>query len=209
MSVMDQSLSELQAVVDGQLPGTVGGAPVHTTEDHEAQAKAEVDALGAEPTFKQVAALMVYNIKKVEGEAKQSRAVITHHLMETIKTVGKHDGEIVELKGTLQKASDAFGGLKASHENLSSKMLWMEEKVTKSYEIACESKQRSAKGNFILTGEHIPNYTPNENLFHITAYSLYQKYGISLAYHDLKALHRFDSKGLGLIGNSDQKLGEL
>ena len=133
---------------------------------------------------------MVYNVNKVEGEAKQCRAVITHHLVDTIKTVSKHDEDIVELKDNLNQASNAFKGLKVGHENLSSKMSWMEEKVSKTYEIACDSKQRSTKGNFIVTGDDIPKYSPNEDLFQIVSYSLYQKYGVTLMYHDLKALHR-------------------
>ena len=88
ISVMDQSLAELQTVINGQLPATVGGIP-WSTIDYEAQAQAKVDELGTDPTFKQVAALMVSSVNKVEGEAKQCRAVITHHLTETINTVTK------------------------------------------------------------------------------------------------------------------------
>ena len=189
MSVMDQSLNELQAVVNGQLPATVGGVPLQVP-DHVADAQAQVDQLGSEPTLSQVAALMVSKMNRVEVEAKQCRTVITQHLMETIKVVSKHSDEIRDLKTGLQKASQAFGTLNSAQENMSSKMSWMEEKVGRTYDLACESKQRSSKGNFILSGEHLPRYNPNENLYQIVAYSLHEKYGISLSYHELKALHR-------------------
>ena len=186
---MDQSLAELQAVINGQLPATVGGIPWSTC-DYEAQAQAKVDELGTDPTFKQVAALMVSSVNKVEGEAKQCRAVITHHLTETIKTVTKHSGEIIELKEDLVRTKDGLGGLKSGQEDITSKMTWMQEKVSKAHEIACNSRQHSSKGTFILSGEHIPKYSPQENLFHLLTYSLYHKYRISLTYHELKTLHR-------------------
>ena len=137
ISVMDQSLAELQAVINGQLPATVGGI-LWSTRDYEAQAEAKVVELGTDPTFKQVAALMVSSVNKLEGEAKQCRAVITHHLTETIKTVTKHSDEIIELKEDLVKTKDDLGGLKSGQEDITSKMTWMQEKVQKTLDSLLE-----------------------------------------------------------------------
>ena len=91
---------------------------------------------------------MVSSVNKVEGEAKQCRALITHHLTETIKTVTKHSGEIKELKEDLVKTKDDLGGLKSRQEDLTSKMTWIQEKVIKAHEITCYSRQHLSKGTY-------------------------------------------------------------
>ena len=53
-----------------------------------------------------------------------------------------------------------------------------------------ESKQRGSKGNFIVQGEHIPAYTPNEDLFAKLFPIIQEKYEIRIYPNELKALHR-------------------
>ena len=56
--------------------------------------------------------------------------------------------------------------------------------------MAAETRQKGSKGNFIVSGDDLPKYTMNENLFYLIFPLIARKYGIQIQYAELKALHR-------------------
>ena len=66
----------------------------------------------------------------------------------------------------------------------------MEFCVNKTYYMACENRQRTSKGNLILSGRHLPRYQEGENLLQITRDIVYRKYGIDINPAEFKVVHR-------------------
>ena len=66
----------------------------------------------------------------------------------------------------------------------------MEFTANKAYNIACENRQRISKGNFILSGKHLPKGRSGENLLAIAREVVYRKYEVDIYPQEFKALHR-------------------
>ena len=53
--------------------------------------------------------------------------------------------------------------------------------------LAAETRQKGSKGNFIVSGDDMPKYNSNENLFYLIFPLIARKYGIQIHYAELKA----------------------
>ena len=60
----------------------------------------------------------------------------------------------------------------------------------KAFDIALETYQKNSKGNFIVTGESIPKFSPNEDLYSKVFPIIFKKYAIHVHHDELKVLHR-------------------
>ena len=138
----------------------------------------------------QMTTLMVTMLNESKHESKQSRDLLSHHLLDTMNTVAQHDKDISEIKGNIKYASDCYNKVSVNQADIF-KRLEAVEVMTKNTNIAtAENKQRAVKGNFIISGDMIPPYSPNEDLYQLLFPIIYKKYGICIYLEELKALHR-------------------
>ena len=80
----------------------------------------------------------------------------------------KQQGEdILTLKHDLTGATKSITNVAGNQNQIKGKLSAFSEKERKHYELVCSIRQREAKGNFILSGEHIPAYIQNINLYNI------------------------------------------
>jgi hypothetical protein len=182
MSVINNSLREFEASL--QAP------PPIPTIDHAEAAREQVAQLGDNPTSTQLTTLMVTMLNENKHEAQRSRDLLSQHLHVTMNTVSQHDTEITELKGNMKTAGEAINQFSSTQSNILERLAAVEF-ITKNKNLAAaETKQRSLKGNFIISGDMIPPAEPNENLYQLLFPVIYQKYGIYIYQQELKALHR-------------------
>ena len=63
-------------------------------------------------------------------------------------------------------------------------------------------KQRSVKGNFIISGVDIPRYYHEEHLFDVVYKLIWEKHNIELNWHHMKALHRLPGNSIIMVMNT-------
>ena len=103
------------------------------------------------------------------------------------------DTNTQEINNVKQSVGSLQSGQKSLEHNQSdiySQLHQIHSLAWKSYQMAAEGKQRSSKGNFIVQGEHVPAYTPHEDLYAKLFPIIQDKYGIYVNPSELKALHR-------------------
>ena len=157
---------------------------------YELHVQQQVEQLGPTPSLLQVTAVLLAQSSKAEHEAKKARQELSKNLVETVKVVKTHHTDIEKLKTDMSLAEVAFGEMKGNQSELSTKMNELETMVNKTYTITCENKQRSSKGNFILSGEHIPRFRPNEDILAIVLDLVFRKYEIEIYPQEFKVIHR-------------------
>ena len=182
MSVIGNSLREFEASLNSPIP------PPST--DHASQARDQVAQLGDQPTPTQLTTLMVTMLNENKYESKLSRDLLTQHLGVTMNTVAQHDHEISELKDNMKAAGNTLNQFSNTQSDIIKRLLTAEKEIKKANIVAAEQQQRSIKGHFILSGELIPNQTPNEDLYQLLFPTIFQKYGVYIYLHELRALHR-------------------
>ena len=150
----------------------------------------KIAQLGPEPSLVQVATVLLSQSSKAEFEAKQARKQLALNLAETVNIVKTQHKDIDKLKTDMSNAEQHFGEMKGNQESLSNKMTQLQSVVHKTYIMTCENKQRSSKGNFILTGEQIPKFRPGEDLMELVINLVYNKYEFYIQPQEFKVLHR-------------------
>ena len=186
---MDQALSELHEILNGVSPRTIGGILSDKPSSSD-EAQEEVSSLGPNPSSAQTTLLLMTQLKKMQTDMKNCNKVIAHHLMETLATVKQQGEDIARLEEGMKGNSNRLNKVEDDQKNLDRRMKELEQKAERNNEILTNNRQREAKGNFIFSGDHLPPYQQNENLFNIFTNSLWQKYGLWIQWDEVKTLHR-------------------
>ena len=127
---------------------------------------------------------------KTDHESKLARHLMSKTLFTTIHTVKANTQDITHLKDYVGRAEASQTKLQTNQTELYSQLAVVKDMCNKAYLTASETKQRSAKGNFIVSGEAIPAFTPSEDLYSIVFDFIFEKYEIEVFPNELKALHR-------------------
>ena len=77
-----------------------------------------------------------------------------------------------------------------AQKTLDSRLSQVEYYVNRSYYMTCENKQRNSKGNFIISGHHVPRLKYGENLLCLVRDMIYRKYGVDIHPNEFKVIHR-------------------
>ena len=110
--------------------------------------------------------------------------------MTTVNTVNSHTQEISQVRQSVDIVKDKQSELDRGKADILSKLTQIHSLATKAYFSAAETKQRCSKGNFIVQGDSIPQYTPYEDLYAKVFPLINEKYDIWVYPNELKALHR-------------------
>ena len=182
MSAISNSLRDFEAALNSPIPTP--------DTDYATSARDQVSQLGDTPTPAQLTTLMVTMLTKTVHESKQSTKLISHHLGVTMNTVAQHENKIVELKNEVDVHGDALNQFTETQNEILKRMKVVEQKMKRANLAAAEQQQKSLKGNFIISGDMVPNQTPGEDLYQILFPTIFEKYGVYIYGHELKALHR-------------------
>ena len=118
----------------------------------------------------QLATVMASIQLKSEHENKLSMHLLQKSILETINTVTGNKQEIAKLQTSVQQAFVNCSDLTKSYQQLLQKVNEAHAMSFKANTLAAEIKQKNSKGNFIISGEHVPKQTANENWRHSTFY---------------------------------------
>ena len=185
MSAMEQTVHDLQAHLQAH------PVPLHHQGlNFEATAAEQVSQMGLEPNMSKFATFLATLQIKSEYKSRLSRDMLTKGLLNTITTVNTNTQDIAQLKQTVTQAEAGYTQMQANQQDIYTELAQIRAMANKSYLTASENKQRSSKGNFIVSGDGIPHYSPNENLFDKVFPFIHEKYGIWVYPQELKALHR-------------------
>ena len=113
----------------------------------------------------QVTTLMVTLLNESKYVSKQATDLLSRHLVDTMNTVKTHDEDIVVIKNEVKNATNCYSHVATNQTDILKRLLTVEALLDKSKLAAAESRQRSVKGNFILSGDLIPNFSQDENLY--------------------------------------------
>ena len=182
-------MTELNEILNGQTPRSIGGVE-NESSNHSVKAAEEVEVLGQNPSLSQTTTLLMTQFKKMEEEMKNSNKALAHHLMETIANVKQQGEEIMKIKEDLTAKATAIKKVEESQASSRNKVKSLEEKTERNFDLISSNRQRETKGNFIVSGDHIPTYTQNENLFNIMSQAVWHKYGTFIQWEELQSLHR-------------------
>ena len=154
------------------------------------QVQAQVEQLGNEPSLLQAVTVLLKQSAKSEHEARQARQLQQQQLRETAKVVRTHHSEIEILKEGFTDTNTKVSEVKDSQGKFEQRMCQVEYFVNKTYNLECENRQRSCKGNFILSGKHIPRTRPREDLLSMVTDMVFRKYEVEIQPQEFKDLHR-------------------
>ena len=127
---------------------------------------------------------------KSEHEAKLSRQHLQKTILDTVNTASLNKQNVEGIKNDLSEVKTEITQLRNNHSNLQYQSAEVNEWARKAYYIAAETKQKSSKGNFVVSGEAVPRQTQGENLINQILPLIQRKYGISVHPSELKAMHR-------------------
>ena len=85
-------------------------------------------------------------------------------LIKTVKTVKENHSNISVLKEKAILSDNAVKEVKTTQETYEHRLKQVEFYINKLYYLACENRQRNSKGNFILSGRHLPRFRVGEDL---------------------------------------------
>ena len=178
-------MAEFPATVNDQLPKltnlyNVYRSTANTTSNND---------LGEDPTLRDVANFLGGRIEQV----RQGQGVIADAVAQNMKDVELHQRQITWLHSNSDaKDRDMTDKLREVNEAIDK----LKEERRIQYRITCEMKQRSIKGNFILSGPDIPRFSPGENIFEIVARLIWDKYQVGLDWYQLRAMHRLPGNSI-------------
>ena len=110
--------------------------------------------------------------------------------MTTINTVNSNTQDIASVKQSVDTLQSGQADLVRNQSDIYNQLHQIHSLAWKADQTAAENKQRSSKGNFIVQGDHVPPFSPNEDLYAKLFPIIYEKYGIHVYPTELKALHR-------------------
>jgi len=186
MSTMEQVTSELQTHVQST---SVPHPPQDVNFNHLATQQVS-QVPGLDPSQTQLATFLATLQIKAEHEARLARHLLEKSLMTTIETVNTHTQDIASVKQSVETIQSGHAGLERNQQDIYTQLHQIHSLAWKSYQTAAENKQRSSKGNFVVQGDHVPPYSPNEDLYAILFPIIFEKYGVHVYPTELKALHR-------------------
>ena len=153
MSDINNSIRDFEASLQAPVPPP--------TTDHETAAREQVARLGENPSTAQMTTLMVTMMNKNRHETQYFQEHLSHRLLGTMNTVANHETDIGNLKGEVKNVGDSVAKISSENEDMRARLASVEATTLLSHKIAIENKQRSCKGNFILSGDMIP--PPSQN----------------------------------------------
>ena len=127
---------------------------------------------------------------KAENEARKASQKLEQEMAETLKTVHANRSEINILKDRVDSSNKIVEEVCVKNQTMEERINQIELYTSKAYYLACENRQRNCKGNFIISGRHVPRFQSGENLIFITRDLVFKKYGIDLNPCEFKVLHR-------------------
>ena len=133
---------------------------------------------GLDPSQTQLATFLATLQIKAEHEARLARHLLEKSLMTTIDTVNTHTQDIANVKQCVDTLQSGQSDLQRNQQDIYTQLHHIHSLAWKSYQTAEETKQRSSKGNFIVQGDHIPYYSPTEDLYAMIFPMIYEKYGV-------------------------------
>ena len=175
---------------------TLLSQPAPQLEDNEEEGSLEqhvqdqVDQLGQSPSLVQAVTVLLKQSARSELEARQARQQQHTKLVETVKVLKEHHTDIEGIKEKVNTTEVSVEEVKKNQTDLEKRMLQMEYTANKAYNLACENRQRQSKGNFILSGRHLPKARYGENLLAIAREVVFRKYEVDIYPQEFKALHR-------------------
>ena len=186
MSPMDHTTQEYQSILEIQ---TAPPQP-QDMNFHDLAAQKVSQVQGLDPSQTHLATFLASLQIKAEHDAKIARNLLEKSLKATIQTVNTNTQEINNVKQSVGSLQSGQKNLEHNQSDIYSQLHQIHSLAWKSYQMAAEGKQRSSKGNFIVQGEHVPAYTPHEDLYAKLFPIIQDKYGIYVNPSELKALHR-------------------
>ena len=206
MSSMELTTQELQSHIESQtVPKPPQNENFHDLAIQQVQQVPNLDlSQGQLATF--LATLQI----KSDHESKLEKSLMT-----TVNTVNSHTQEISQVRQSVDTMKDKQSELDRGQADILSKLTQIHSLATKAYFSAAETKQRCSKGNFIVQGDSIPQYTPYEDLYAKVFPMINEKYDIWVHPNVLKALHRlpngkvFFTVATRLPGQNSNKLTRL
>ena len=186
MATMEQVTSDFQSHIQST---SVPQPPQEVNFNHLAAQKVS-QVPGLDPSQTQLATSLAALQIKAEHEARLARHLLEKSLMTTINTVNSHTQDISSVKQSVDTLQSGQADLERNQRDIYDQLHQIHSLAWKSYQTAAENKQRSSKGNFIVQGDHVPPYSPSEDLYAKLFPLIYQKYGIHVYPTELKALHR-------------------
>ena len=127
---MDQALSELNEILNGQSPTSIGGIPCQAA-NHSYLATEEVNSLGPNPSLSQTTALIMTQCKKTEEEMSNSNRALAHHLIETLATVKQMGEDLIFVKQDLSAKTELVSRLEGNQQRMAENMTRMEQRLKK------------------------------------------------------------------------------
>ena len=150
----------------------------------------QVKELGDDPSLIQAVTVLLQQSARAEYEARKTRLAHEKEFVEVVKVVKENHDNIVQLKSRTEKTEKAYVDIHEAQSKAESRLSQLEYYMNKSYYLACETRQKNSKGNFILSGRHIPRQRGGENILNITQEIVFRKYGISIHPNEFKVIHR-------------------
>ena len=212
MSAMELTTQELQLHIQAQ---SVPQPPQNVNFHDLAIQQVQQQVPNLDPSQIQLATFLATLQIKSDHESKLARHLLEKSLMTTVNTVNSHTQELSLIKQSVGTVQSGQSQIQRNQEDIYAKLTQIQGLASKAYFTAAETKQRASKGNFIVQGDGIPPYTPNEDLYAKLFPLINEKYDLYVYPNELNALHRmpnnkvFFSLATRLPGQSFEKFCRL
>ena len=186
MSTMEKTTQELQSHIQAQsVP-----QPPQNVNFHDLATQLVQQVPNLDPSQTQLATFLATLQIKSDHESKLARHLLEKSLMTTINTVNAHTQELSNINQAVSTVQSGHSLLQRNQEDIYAQLAQIQGLASKAYYTAAETRQRTSKGNFIVQGDGIPPYTPNEDLYAKLFPLISEKYGLYVYPNELTALHR-------------------
>ena len=179
-------MSEFPVTVNEQLPKLPSLYNVYTSTTDQSN---NSDTLGQNPSLVDVANFLGGRIEQV----RQGQGVIADVVAQNMKQVELHQRQLSWLHQNSVDKDREFGDKMQEVDRAIAKL---NEERMRQYRTTCEMRQRSIKGNFILSGPDVPKFTPGEKIYDIVAKLVWDKYQVGLNWYQLRAMHRLPGNNI-------------
>ena len=161
MSTIQPTTSELQY----QLENQSAPQPTQNINFHDLASQQVSQVPGLDPSQTHMATFLASLQIKAEHEAKVARHLLEKSLMNTIQTVNTNSKDISNIKQSVVNIQTRQDRVESNQTDIYAQLHQIHSLAWRSYQMAAENKQRSSKGNFIIQGDHVPAFSPNEDLY--------------------------------------------
>ena len=181
--------AELDKIID-KAEGSGGNQVLEDENVLVSQVNKQLEELGSDPSLTQAVSILLKQSARAEIESRRVRLQQEKDLVEVVKVIKTQHNDIVSLKENSEVTDKAVSDLKDNHHSLEFRLQQVEFYINKSYYLACENRQRNSKGNFVLSGKHIPRPRTGENLIILVREMVFRKYHIDIHPSEFKVIHR-------------------